>query len=226
MAQRRMFSPKIVASDAFLDMPTSTRELYFQLGMYADDDGFINPKKIIRMIGASEDDLRVLVAKRFVLPFEDGVVVIKHWAINNLIRRDWYQPTIYSDHKKRLQTKENGVYTEKDKILVNNSLTEARLDKVNISKEEEATPAEVAKDFFSKGPSYEDHLTMFSKNSNRIFIEGEFKKFLLYWTEPNKSGTKVRWELEKTFEIKRRIMNWLSRVVQPPGQTKAKVAFS
>lgn len=112
MAQRRMFSPKIVASDAFLDMPTSSRELYFQLGMYADDDGFVNPKRIVRMIGASEDDLKVLVAKRFVIPFENGVVVIKHWAINNLIRKDFYRETSYLEQKKMLVVKENGAYTE------------------------------------------------------------------------------------------------------------------
>lgn len=111
-----MFSPKIVASDAFLDMPTSSRELYFQLGMYADDDGFINPRKIIRMVGASEDDIKVLIAKRFLIPFENGVVVIKHWAINNLIRKDWHQETLYTEQKKMLVKKENGAYTEALKL--------------------------------------------------------------------------------------------------------------
>lgn len=137
MAQRRMFSPKIVSSDAFLDMPTSSRELYFQLGMYADDDGFINPKKIVRMVGASEDDLKVLIAKRFVLPFENGVVVIKHWAVNNLIRKDWYQQTIYLEQKDKLILKDNGAYTEKEKVLVNEMLTNRshRLGKVSIGKD-------------------------------------------------------------------------------------------
>jgi hypothetical protein len=132
MAQRRMFSHKIVASDAFLDMPTSSRELYFQLGMYADDDGFINPKKIIRMIGASDDDIKVLITKRFVLPFDNGVVVIKHWAINNLIRKDIYNPTIYEEQKMLLKVKENGAYTES----VNVALTESyhRLGKGSIGK--------------------------------------------------------------------------------------------
>lgn len=127
-----MFSPKIVDSDAFLDMPISTQALYFHLGMRADDDGFVNPRKIMRMIGASDDDLRVLVGRRFVLPFENGVVVIKHWKINNLIRKDWYQETIYGDLKKRLKIKENGAYTE----LVNETLplssTQDRLGKVSI----------------------------------------------------------------------------------------------
>jgi hypothetical protein len=128
MAQRRMFSQKIVGSDSFLEMPVSARELYFQLGMYADDDGFINPRKIIRMIGASEDDLKVLKVKRFVLNFENGVVVIKHWLINNLIRKDFYQQTLYTEQKKQLIIKENKSYTE-CKQNVNNLLTQDRIGK-------------------------------------------------------------------------------------------------
>lgn len=90
-----MFSPDIVDSDAFLDMPTSSQLLYFHLGMRADDDGFVNPKKIMRMVGANGDDLKVLLTKRFLLPFESGVVVIKHWLIHNLIRKDRYKETMY-----------------------------------------------------------------------------------------------------------------------------------
>lgn len=112
MAQRRMFSTEIVASDAFLDMSVSARELYFQLGMYADDDGFVNPKRIIRMVGASDDDLRILMAKRFVLTFESGVIVIKHWLHNNLIRADLYKETAYKKEKAELGLNENGSYTE------------------------------------------------------------------------------------------------------------------
>lgn len=134
MAQRRMFSLKIVSSDAFLDMPTSSRELYFQLGMYADDDGFVNPKKIVRMIGASDDDIKVLIGKRFLLPFENGVVVIKHWLINNLIRKDFYQETIYLEQKKALTVKDNKGYTECQQN-VNNLSTQYRLGKDSIGKD-------------------------------------------------------------------------------------------
>ena len=109
---RRMFSPKIVDSDAFLDMPVSSQALYFHLGMEADDDGFVNPRKIMRKIGSPDDDLKVLIGKRFVLPFENGVVVIKHWRINNLIRKDFYKETVYLEEKKRLTIKENGSYTD------------------------------------------------------------------------------------------------------------------
>lgn len=112
MAERRMFAKTIIDSDAFLDMPLSTQSLYFHLSMRADDDGFINnPKKIQRMVGASEDDLKLLVAKNFIIPFESGIVVIKHWKIHNYIRSDRYKETVYAEEKASLNLKENGAYT-------------------------------------------------------------------------------------------------------------------
>jgi hypothetical protein len=108
-----MFAKTIIDSDAFIDMPLSTQALYFHLSMRADDDGFINnPKKIQRMIGASDDDLKVLVMKRFIIPFESGIVVIKHWKIHNYIRNDRYKATVYTKEKAMLTSKENGAYTE------------------------------------------------------------------------------------------------------------------
>ena len=113
MAEKRMFTKKIIDSDAFLDMPLSAQALYFHLNMRADDDGFINnPKKIQRMIGASEDDLKLLIAKRFVLAFENGIIVIKHWRMHNLIRKDRYNPTQYQEQLLLLRQKDNGSYTE------------------------------------------------------------------------------------------------------------------
>jgi len=112
MAQRRLFSQAIVESDAFLDMPISSQALYFHLGMHADDDGFVNPKKIMRLIGAPSDDLNVLLTKRFVLRFESGVIVIKHWLIHNTIRQDRYKETLYLEEKSSLVVKENKAYTE------------------------------------------------------------------------------------------------------------------
>lgn len=158
-----MFSPKIVGSDAFLDMPTSSRELYFQLGMYADDDGFINPKRIIRMVGSSDDDLKILLAKRFVLSFESGIVVIKHWKMNNLIRKDWYQPTVYTEEKKRLKIKENGGYTEFVNENVPDSFSQVRLGKVSIVKDKnvavgDARPLKGKKDKKKKGSRMVDRL--------------------------------------------------------------------
>lgn len=114
MAEKRMFTKKIVDSDAFLDMPLSTQCLYFHLNMRADDDGFVNnPKKIQRMVGASEDDLKLLIAKRFVLVFENGVIVIKHWRMHNTLRKDRYNPTQYQEQMQELMLKDNGSYTEK-----------------------------------------------------------------------------------------------------------------
>ena len=112
MAERRMFAKTIIDSDAFLDMPLSTQSLYFHLSMRADDDGFINnPKKIQRMVGASDDDLKLLIAKNFIIPFESGIVVIKHWKIHNYIRNDRYKSTVYQEEKAMLDTKGNNAYT-------------------------------------------------------------------------------------------------------------------
>ena len=113
MAERRMFAKTIVDSDAFLDMPLSAQALYFHLAMRADDDGFINnPRKIQRLIGAGEDDCNILLARRFILSFESGVMVIKHWKIHNYIRTDRYKPTIYQEEKARIGEKENKAYTD------------------------------------------------------------------------------------------------------------------
>ena len=133
MAERRMFAKTIIDSDVFLDMPLSTQALYFHLSMRADDDGFINnPKKIQRMIGASDDDLKVLVMKRFILPFDSGVVVIKHWRMHNYIRNDRYKETVYQEEKSQLLLKENGSYTELSTIGIpddNQVETQVRLGK-------------------------------------------------------------------------------------------------
>ena len=118
MAERRMFTQKIIDSDAFLDMPLSTQALYFHLNMRADDDGFVNnPKRIQRTIGASEDDLKLLVAKRFVIGFECGVIVIKHWRMHNTLRKDRYSPTQYQEELAMLDVKDNNAYTERESVL-------------------------------------------------------------------------------------------------------------
>lgn len=139
MAERRMFAKTIIDSDAFLDMPTSARLLYYDLGMRADDDGFVNsPKKIIRMTGASDDDLSVLIAKKFIIPFENGIVVIKHWRIHNYIRKDTYNETAYKEEKAMLILDENKSYKllESERIQpVDEPSTQVRLGKVSIGKD-------------------------------------------------------------------------------------------
>ena len=113
MAERRMFAKTIIDSDAFTDMPISSQLLYFHLSMRADDDGFINnPKKIQRMVSCSDDDMKILIAKKFIIPFESGIVVIKHWKIHNYIRADRYNETKYKIEKSTLSLDENSAYSQ------------------------------------------------------------------------------------------------------------------
>ncbi|EEB37063.1 hypothetical protein ANHYDRO_00095 [Anaerococcus hydrogenalis DSM 7454] len=145
MADKRMFSLKIVDSDLFLDMPLSSQCLYFHLSMRADDDGFVdNPKKIIKIIGANEDDLKILITKGFVIVFERGIIVITHWKINNYIRNDRRKETMYITEKQSLTQTENGAYIKLENLGIPNdnqvsticphSIGKGRLDKVSIDK--------------------------------------------------------------------------------------------
>lgn len=115
MAERRMFAKTIVESDAFLDMPMSAQALYLHLGMNADDWGFVNnPRSIRRMCGASEDDLKLLIAKKFILTFDSGAAVIKSWWVNNYVQSDRRHPTRYQEELETLFLDENKSYTTKD----------------------------------------------------------------------------------------------------------------
>ena len=106
-----MFAKTIIDSDAFLEMPTTSQLLYFHLAMRADDDGFVNkPKSLMRMVGCKDDDLKLLFVKKFLIPFESGVVVIKHWKIHNYIRKDTYTETKYKEEKATLELDENSAY--------------------------------------------------------------------------------------------------------------------
>lgn len=112
MAQKRMFSLNVVDTDKFLEMPISARLLYYELGMRADDDGFVdNWKKIMLFAGLKEDDMKILITKQFIIPFESGVIVIKHWRLNNYLQKDRTKPTIYQEELKQLGIDENNVYT-------------------------------------------------------------------------------------------------------------------
>lgn len=154
MAEKRMFAKQIIDSDVFLDMPLSTQALYFHLSMRADDDGFVdNPKKIQRMIGASSDDLKLLMAKRYILTFESGVIVIKHWRMHNTLRMDRYKPTVYQEEMSTLAIKGNKSYTEAARLAEieggkpngNQVATQIRLDKNSIDKDN--------KDIVGKNPT-------------------------------------------------------------------------
>jgi hypothetical protein len=111
MAQRRMFSLKVIDTDQFLDMPQSSQFLYYNLAMRADDDGFVgNPKKIMRMIGCNDDDIKILIAKKFVIPFETGVCVIRHWRIHNYIQSDRYEKTQFTTESNLITDVPNGTH--------------------------------------------------------------------------------------------------------------------
>lgn len=169
MAEKRMFSKQIIDSDAFLDMPLSTQALYFHLSMRADDDGFVdNPKKIQRVIGASADDLKLLMAKRYILAFESGVIVIKHWRMHNTLRQDRYKPTVYQEEMSTLVVKGNKSYTEADRLAEiecgkptgNQPETQIRLDKNSIDKNKDIagkTPAV---------PPYKEIIDYLNKKTN------------------------------------------------------------
>ena len=196
MAKKRMFNVDIVGSDAFLDLPHTAQALYFQLGMRADDDGFVgNPKTIQRIAGAKASDLELLVKKRFLLQFPSGVVVIKHWKINNDIKKDRYSPTVYTDEFQMLSTKENKAYTERNANVstldtepgqnvstldTQYSIDKDRLDKNSIEKEKHAhgffanvllTDEELQK-LSAEIPEYEEYIEKLSH-----YIESNGKKY-------------------------------------------------
>ena len=159
MAERRMFAKTIIDSDAFLEMPTTSQLLYFHLAMRADDDGFVNkPKSLMRMVGCKDDDLKLLFVKKFLIPFESGVVVIKHWKNHNYIRKDTYTETKYKEEKSTLELDENSAYRLADPSplricdeSVTSPSTQDRLGKVSTGKDsvgeyiEEAAPPKITR---------------------------------------------------------------------------------
>ena len=146
-----MFTKKITESDAFLDMPSSTQMLYFHFSMNADDDGFVNnPKKIQKMCGASDDDFKLLIVKSFIILFDSGIIVIKHWKMHNYIQADRYRPTDYVEEKSMLGIKSNKAYTldvskMDTECIQNGYIGKDSIGKVSIDKD--------SKDKDSKGES-------------------------------------------------------------------------
>lgn len=140
MAQKRMFNTSVVGTDSFMEMPDSSQNLYFHLSMYADDDGFVDKwKQIMRMTGKKDDDMKILIAKSFIIPFDSGVIVIKHWRLNNYIQKDRYKETIHIAEKSMLELDENGVYTpciqDGYKMDTQYSIDKISVDKSSIEKE-------------------------------------------------------------------------------------------
>jgi len=144
MARRRMFSLDIIDTDVFIDMPVSTQNLYFHLAMRADDDGFVSsPKKIIKTVNAADDDYKVLLAKKFLIPFDTGICVITHWRIHNYIQSDRYKPSLYTNEKKMLIADTNGTYRLDTKCIQDGYKpdTQVRLGEVRLGKDKEEKSA-------------------------------------------------------------------------------------
>jgi len=214
-----MFSKKIIHTDVFLEMPKTSQLLYFHLCMDADDEGFVGtPRQIMKAGGFNDDDFNVLLAKRYILNFKSGIVVIKHWLIHNTIRSDRAIKTTYEKEKNMLKLNEFNAYTEDDNQVATKrhpSIDKIRLDKISIDKvSRERTPSQFAKEFFSNNDLQDkvsDELSI-KGGINSLTIKNEITKFVHYWTEPNKSGTKERWELQPTFDIQRRLTTWLNKI--------------
>lgn len=210
MAERRMFAKTIVDSDAFLDMPMSSQNLYFHLSMRADDDGFINnPKKIQRMIGASDDDMKILCAKAFVIPFESGIVVIKHWRISNYIRSDRYKPTVYQEEFHQLEVKPNGAYTkngDKETMVyqvVDNGDTQVSIGEVSIDKDK----TEAAR---SRLPAYGRLKNVYLSDKEYRTISKDYGP----WTRDDYIDRLSLWKPNASRRVKNdyaTLLNWLRR---------------
>lgn len=171
MAQKRMFSNSVVQSDEFLEMPDSSQNLYFHLSMQADDDGFVDKwKSIMRMTGKKEDDLKILIAKSFVIPFDTGVLVIRHWRLNNYLQKDRYKETIYKDEKARLTIDKSNVYNLDTECI--HSIDKNRLDKISIdknSKEKEQEESESCGDGFQNvSKFYEENINLLTPYTSKL----------------------------------------------------------
>ena len=213
-----MFDKAIIDNDKFMDLSMASKALYFLLGMEADDEGFVSYKKVMRVYGGNEDDVRVLAAKEFIIMFESGVIVITDWNSNNYLDKKRIKETKKKKKKSMLSLSRN-------KYKINTFTKSLGLD----SGHEEIvdTPADQARSFFKKGDVYNSLLNEFSAKNDRVFVENEFNKFILYWTEMNKSGTRERWNLQQTFDVKRRLYTWLSRSKEFDNKsTTNKIAFT
>lgn len=178
-----MFAKTIIDSDAFLEMPISARLLYYDLAMRADDDGFINsPKKIMKFVGATNDDMNILIMRKFIIPFDNGVVVIKHWRIHNYIRKDTYNETSYKEEKSLLELDENKAYRLVDFESVDGSSTQVRLGKDSIDNN-------ICSNSLSDSEQKED------KKSQKEEIEKNFK--IIYDSYPKKVGKARGFDLYK-----------------------------
>lgn len=229
MANRRMFSLDVVDTDKFLEMPISTQALYFHLGMRADDDGFVSsPKRIASLVGASTDDLKLLVAKGFIIVFQNGVIVICHWRQNNYVRCDRYTKSIHVDEMNSLSL-ENGIYyigipddipndiptVSTDKNRIDKSrLDKSRADNIICSEPDKSAPNPSGILIILNDKSYYDvpleKITMWKATYPAVDVEQELRK-MGAWCDSNPTRRKTKRGIEKF------INNWLSRTQDSGG---------
>lgn len=181
MAQRRMFNKTITNNDNFLEMPDSSQNLYFHLSMNADDDGFVdNWKSIIRMTGHKEDDLKILIAKQYIIPFESGVIVIRHWRLNNYLQKDRITPTNYKEEKALLTTDLNNVYNLDTKCI--HSIEENSIDKNSIDKKRFVKPTlEQIKEYCLERNNNVDSERFFNYYEANGWVQGKSRKPIKDW---------------------------------------------
>ena len=234
-----MFSKDIVGSDAFMDMPGSSQLLYFHLGMEADDDGFVsNPRRIQKYVGCNDDDIKILLSKRFLLQFPSGIVVVKHHRINNNWDSYNNKRSVHGEELAQLFIKENRAYTLDKKqgipvqsgvrlkpvcSTVESSLVESSEVKSSEERGAEApTPKQKATEFFEqvakltrKEEAPEMQAFLFSLHEKtgapKDVLWNTVKDFCGYWTEKNGTGTRERWQMQKTFEVVKRLQTWFKR---------------
>ena len=214
MANRRMFAKTIIDSDAFLDMPPSSQVLYFHLAMRADDDGFINnPKTIMRIVGAKDDDIKLLIAKRFIIPFDSGVVVIKHWRIHNYIQKDRYTETKYIEEKNQLIINEKNAYSlkqiglfddENDNVYILD--TQVRLGKDRLGKDRLELERDKNKATRFITPTIDEIKTFLNEQEYETDTDRYANRFYNFYES---KGWKVG--KEKMKDWKAAIRGWLSR---------------
>ena len=218
-----MFDIAIINTDRFIDLSMSAKAVYFLMGMEADQEGFVSYKKVLKVHNGSYDDVKNLIDNDFIIVFESGVAVITDWHTNNYLNSTRKKPTQYQKEKALLSIMSvdiGGVSTSDKRYVLNKCLTSVqpkeKKRKEKKRKEEgytaSPTPSQIAQDFFKKGDNYSELLKFFSQDKDQELVAREFDKFILYWTEPNKSGTKLRWEQQSTFEVKRRLHTWMGNV--------------
>lgn len=204
MANKAIFSKTIIDTDAFLEMPATTQNLYFHLNMHADDDGFIgNPKRIGRMIGASDDDFKILIAKKFIIVFESGVIVIKHWRIHNTLSKMRYKETSYLDEKSQLLIKENNAYSlDEGKPLDDSRLVEMGKRQVRRTVDEQET--NLSKDKLSKDKTSKDKLSE-DKPSKKKSAKADLNGMIDSFTESEELREALKAFLDMRKSIKKPI---------------------